>query len=370
MNLSRTSSQTLYYWQADVGMFDDPKIVDLNDAYGPLGEAILFRIFDYIARTNGYFAQLNDALIIYLYRSVGSKWIKNKRIISEVIQFCGVCGLFDVNLLTQNVITSQGIQRRWLYAKKKDRARGFSTTEYWLLDEPLHGKAHSDENSCGNNTDNCSNNGESCNNNPTYKKRQEILPPISPKGGEGDEETRERFFTAYPKLKGLAKYEGINYAALYRQFEKSEFLRTRFSVNWVFENYGDIIVGAYADIPNGEEYMRAREAWYTARRDAAQALAEQNRKRAEQSAAFCEAERACKSAEISIAKAEAQGAADEAADAVKARENAVRVLKRELKNVGLTEKDLVPQWNCKKCSDTGFLPDGRACDCYEEKERC
>lgn len=201
-------------------------------------------------------------------------------------------------------------------------------------------------------------------------EKNRIPPFIPPKGGEGDEEARERFFTAYPKLKGLAKYKGINYTALYRQFEKSEFLRTRFSVNWVFENYADIIAGVHDDKPNGEEYMRAREAWYTSRRDAAQALAERNRKRAEQSAAFCEAERACKSAEISIAKAEAQGAANEAADAVKAREDAARVLKRELKNIGLTEKDLLPQWHCKKCSDTGFLPDGRACDCYEEKERC
>lgn len=351
-----------------MGMFDDPKIVDLNDAYGPLGEAILFRIFDYIARTNGYFAQLNDALIIYLYRSVGSKWIKNKRIISEVIQFCGVCGLFDVNLLTQNVITSQGIQRRWLYAKKKDRARGFSTTEYWLLDEPLHGKAHSDENSCGNNTDNCSNNGESCNNNPTYKKRQEILPPISPKGGEGDEETRERFFAAYPKLKGLAKYKGIDYAALYRRFEKSEFLRTRFSVNWVFENYADIIAGVHDDKESAEKAAKRREEWYRARRDRAEEIADANKAKAEK---FCGDEiRDVKRLEITLAKAESEGFSECIKANTFALEAARNRLAQQLSEIGMSDFDLLPQWHCKKCSDTGFLPDGRACDCYEEKERC
>lgn len=36
-----------------------------------------------------------------------------------------------------------------------------------------------------------------------------------------------------------------------------------------------------------------------------------------------------------------------------------------LVKIGLTEKDLVPKYSCEKCSDTGFLPGGKACDCYK-----
>jgi DNA replication protein DnaC len=31
---------------------------------------------------------------------------------------------------------------------------------------------------------------------------------------------------------------------------------------------------------------------------------------------------------------------------------------------GKTEEDLQPKWHCKKCKDTGWKEDGKACDCY------
>ena len=369
--MPRTSSQTLYYWQADVGMFDDPKIVDLNDEYGPLGEAILFRIFDYIARTDGYFAQLNDALIIYLYRSVGSKWVKNKRIISEIIQFCGVCGLFDVNLLTQNVITSQGIQRRWLYAKKKDRARGFSTAKYWLLgeisNEPLQGRPRKKSDSCDNNADNCSNNADNCDNNSPYKKRQENIPPLSPKGGIGGE-WEEKFFSAYPKLKGLGKYAGIDYKPLYQHFEKSEMLRSRYSPKWVYENYSDILSGVYDESAGSAEYMKQRQAWYDARRSIAETNASMYETIARGSEKYEETLAAVKRAEIALAKAEAEDRETDIPSLQKAYNEALARYDEVLEKVGVNRDDLRPHYHCTKCSDTGFLPDGRACDCYEEEK--
>ena len=37
-----------------------------------------------------------------------------------------------------------------------------------------------------------------------------------------------------------------------------------------------------------------------------------------------------------------------------------------LRRLGLSEEDFVPVYSCKKCSDTGFLPNGRICNCYRE----
>ena len=49
------------------------------------------------------------------------------------------------------------------------------------------------------------------------------------------------------------------------------------------------------------------------------------------------------------------------------KEKAALLLERKniLTEIGITEKDLIPQYTCKKCKDSGFLPNGHACDCYK-----
>ena len=169
----RKPKQSLEFWQFDVGLFDDGKIIDLNEKYGPLGEAIFFRIMCYISINEGYYAKLSDALILYIYRSVGSKWIRNRQVISEVISYCGECGLFDVNLLSQSIITSRGIQRRWQFAKK--RQQSFKATKFWILDEESEPELSShtqNYDNCNNNADNCNNNADNCNNNDDINKNK------------------------------------------------------------------------------------------------------------------------------------------------------------------------------------------------------
>ena len=365
--MPRTSSQALEYWQFDVGLFNDLKIVDLNEKYGPLGESIFFRVLSLIAESDGYFAMFNDALILNIYRSIGSKWIKNRRIIAEVIHYCGVCGLFDVNLLSQNVITSRGIQRRWIHAKKKSRARGFSTDMFWLLsNEPEQSIPHSFEDNCSNNTDNCSNNADCCNNNKPYKVNVSKIPPLSPEGG--GEGWKDRFFTAYPKLKGMAKLndEGVDYEQLYKRFEQSEYLRSRYSAKYVLENYKEIIAGTFTDETSKYSFSKAREEWYRARRDRAEEIADANRARAEERCG--DIIREIKRLEIAISKAEARGEGDSVKGEAKALLNERERLEKALAVIGLTESDLRPRYRCKKCNDTGYLPNGKPCDCYEKEK--
>ena len=35
-----------------------------------------------------------------------------------------------------------------------------------------------------------------------------------------------------------------------------------------------------------------------------------------------------------------------------------------LSKIGLSDEQLTPQYSCRKCNDTGYLPNGRICDCY------
>jgi len=37
-----------------------------------------------------------------------------------------------------------------------------------------------------------------------------------------------------------------------------------------------------------------------------------------------------------------------------------------LAEMGIREEELLPQYTCKKCNDTGFLPNGKSCDCYHK----
>lgn len=40
-----------------------------------------------------------------------------------------------------------------------------------------------------------------------------------------------------------------------------------------------------------------------------------------------------------------------------------------MEELNVSEADLVPKWRCKKCSDTGFYPNGKMCDCYPKGGR-
>ncbi len=107
----------------------------------------------------------------------------------------------------------------------------------------------------------------------------------------------------------------------------------------------------------------ARERFYAARREQAIRQAERAQAAARRDPAYSEADAAVRRGEIELAKAEiySPDRADKIAAALKAaREERAKALGR----LGLTERDLLPRFRCEKCSDTGFLPDGRACDCY------
>lgn len=107
----------------------------------------------------------------------------------------------------------------------------------------------------------------------------------------------------------------------------------------------------------------AREKYYAKLRDEAESTAEKYLKKAQTSARFKEIAAKLSRMEFELAKAEIS-----APDALPALEEEKRALIKErggiLRDMNLTEKMLTPQYKCEKCSDTGFLKDGTACNCY------
>ena len=108
-----------------------------------------------------------------------------------------------------------------------------------------------------------------------------------------------------------------------------------------------------------------RESHYARLRAKAQARAENIRRIAENDSAFTQADAAVRSGEIALAKAEVfepQSLPLLTQRLSEAKEKRTAALQR----LNLTDEDFLPQYECKKCSDTGFLPDGKPCDCYRD----
>lgn len=44
-------------------------------------------------------------------------------------------------------------------------------------------------------------------------------------------------------------------------------------------------------------------------------------------------------------------------------------LAQRMTQLHIRKSDLIPRYQCKKCSDSGYLPDGKPCNCYPERGR-
>ena len=120
----------LSYFPEDTNRRNDFKIMDLLNEYGPLGYTIYDFCLQYIYE-NGYYIDVpRHQLLLMLMKDIGAKWVKNKDLVGQVIDYCAKIGLFDNALLQQNIITSVGIQRRYDLATVRNKV---DKTKYWLL---------------------------------------------------------------------------------------------------------------------------------------------------------------------------------------------------------------------------------------------
>ena len=131
----RDCRKDLDYFPKMVNFYEDDKIFDLLDEYGPLGVTIYDCILT-IVYSNGYYANLSkDKLSKMVIRKIGNKWIKSQKVVVQVVDYCADLGLFHKDLMLQNIITSVGIQKRYYKIAVKLMKRRLYSKEYWLLDE-------------------------------------------------------------------------------------------------------------------------------------------------------------------------------------------------------------------------------------------
>lgn len=124
-----------------IDFYEDDKIFDLLDRYGPLGVTVYDCILCIVYK-HGYYAEIPlDKLSKMIIKMIGNKWVKSQKAVVQVVHFCSEIGLLDDDLMTKNIITSVGIQRRYYEIAVKRMKRRLYTDQYWLLGKAEEGES-------------------------------------------------------------------------------------------------------------------------------------------------------------------------------------------------------------------------------------
>lgn len=140
MGRGAPNKKGLAYFPKMIDFYEDDKIFDLLDRYGPLGVTVYDCILCIVYK-HGYYAEIPlDKLSKMIIKMIGNKWVKSKKAVVQVVHFCSEIGLLDDDLMAENIITSVGIQRRYYEIAVKRMKRQLYTDQYWLLGKAEDGE--------------------------------------------------------------------------------------------------------------------------------------------------------------------------------------------------------------------------------------
>lgn len=126
--MARPIKESLSYFPLDSDFFSDRKIRRLLKTFGGKGVTIYIYVLCEVYRQSGYFLQYDRFYIQDISDALGEGF--NKNLVSDVINFALNTGLFDKKVFDSNcVLTSAGIQKRYLSAKESSAKRTFSVNE-------------------------------------------------------------------------------------------------------------------------------------------------------------------------------------------------------------------------------------------------
>ena len=133
MGRGAPNKKGLDYFPKTIDFYEDDRIFDLLDRYGPLGVTVYDCILCIVYK-HGYYAEIPlDKLSKLITKMIGNKWVKNQKVVVQVVHFCSEIGLIDDGLMTENIITSVGIQQRFYEIAVKRMKRQLYNDKYWLL---------------------------------------------------------------------------------------------------------------------------------------------------------------------------------------------------------------------------------------------
>lgn len=119
----------LSYFAVDTDIFQDRKIKQLKRNFGCQGIAILFYLLAEVYRDKGCGLEWDENTALDVADYLGVK----DTLVSEVVRYCGVVGLFNERLLTSGIITSEAIQRRYIEMSKRAKRTSILIPEEWRI---------------------------------------------------------------------------------------------------------------------------------------------------------------------------------------------------------------------------------------------
>lgn len=153
----------LSYFGIDTDIFQDRKIKRLKKTFGCAGIAIYIYLLCDVYRDKGCVLAWDEDCAFDVAEYLGVK----ESLVNEVVKYCGAVGLFNEELLSRGIITSESIQRRYIEMCKRARRSSTNIPEEWRLITEESGKI----------TEECGETTEDCEVTPTFsdkeKKRKE-----------------------------------------------------------------------------------------------------------------------------------------------------------------------------------------------------
>ena len=133
--MARPQKRGIDYFPMDVDFFDDKSIRILKGKYGTDGVMVYLYILCAVYKDNGYYIKADDD---FEYIAAADLLMSGEKIGLIINFLCGRSLLLDSKLfMSDKVLTSRGIQKRFQEAVKKRGARAAIEVEkkYWVLNE-------------------------------------------------------------------------------------------------------------------------------------------------------------------------------------------------------------------------------------------
>lgn len=126
--MARPTKKGLDYFPLDIDFFEDEKIEAISGEFGLKGEIIVLKLLCAIYK-NGYFLQWNELQKMKLLKRLPGV---SSELITQVLERLVKWNFFNENLFnSESILTSKGIQIRYLEATKRRKEKGF--IEYVLI---------------------------------------------------------------------------------------------------------------------------------------------------------------------------------------------------------------------------------------------
>ena len=129
--MARPIKQGFGYFPLDTSIFGDFKIQKLLEAFGAKGAAAYLFMLCAIYRENGYYVECDEKFVFNVAFFLRIK----ENLVREIVEYCIAVGLFEKECYGMGrILTSKGIQRRYLQICKNRKLKG-GISKYNLISE-------------------------------------------------------------------------------------------------------------------------------------------------------------------------------------------------------------------------------------------